>query len=154
MSVSSALGNAAAGIRLDLGDGRALVARPITQRLKSAVERVYQSRARKAVCALEGSISSEAFRQQLNDLAGRIEAGEYGFVKLLPKLETPDGALVLAGIVFDTDEDTVLEVFLGPKASEAKAILDQIVKESFPNAARGTETPAVPPGPSSTSTPF
>jgi len=132
VSVSSALGAAAAGIELKLDDGRTLVARPITQRLKSAVERVYQGRARRAVCALEKEVSPEAFRRELRELGERIEAGEYGFVKLLPRLETPDGAVVLASIVFDTDEDTALALFLGPKAAEAKAVLDQIVRESFP----------------------
>lgn len=132
--ISHVLGTHSPGHKVLLGD-RVYTARPVTQKVKAGFERWLERRVIRGFLTAQDEDDPGLFRRAVEVVADRIAAGTYAFHGDLAQqvLQTTDGSLALASLIFDCSEEEMLRL-MTEKGAEVGAILSLVLRESFPGA--------------------
>lgn len=115
-------------------DGKTYTARLIVQKVKTGFQRWADERYLSTIASLEGMISDTEFKRRMSRAINEVVRGRHSFGKPEAKrlMETEDGLIALAAILFGIDAGEMLGLFLA-KPEEVKAVIDAVTQESFPN---------------------
>jgi len=133
---TSTIGNFGKPIEFRDGD-KVYQIRYLDQRAKQEYEQWIRSNARQLLFEMKDSISGEEWAKEFSEYKTNCTTGKYGFHEELcqESLQTKEGMLTLACILFQADRDELLNLMIR-RGEEIRLLLDEIKEES---SARGSE---------------
>lgn len=124
-------------------DGKTYTVGLVTQEVKIAFERKLFAQARDAALALKECMTPDEYRQHLKTLNDDYISGKYALEseRAVSLLQTPKGCLLLCGLLIGADETELLRLLVRRK-DEVTAMLEVVLRESFPQPEAGEEVTA------------
>lgn len=140
-SVSENLGGNSSPITASIG-GKEYQFCLVTQKVKSAIERVIQERARKELMADKNELGDEEFKLAYGAYMDRIGSGAFTFGGPLCRafLQSIVGLETMVKILANISQEEASKIVMS-HADEVGPIISQIFSESFQQARMSTRTP-------------